>query len=392
MRRHRPTLRQQGQILITALTASCLLWLVSCSSLPSQPETAPQPPSTQLPIPLGSAAAARPIRQFSAAETATITWADRALNQEPQATQRVSTAGRLPSDPVAQASQAARMDWYTMLALAQAAAITGDLRYGNALESYFSAWVTVYQPQAQPIDETHFHQIVLAYQTGGQYLSVPTRAKTMQLFRGMANVLFDSRRIQPGTDKNNWQSHRVKLGTALAFVLQDPALIEGSRTGFRRQIARNIDAEGMVLDFRERDALHYVTYSLEPLLTAALIARQHGEDWYGYKAANGASLGAALQWLAPYADGEKIHLEFQNTRIEFDRQRARAGVTGFSGVWDPAKAATCYQLAARLDARWIARAVRLGTAYPWLELAYPSALIAAAQASLPTRQPLTEPH
>lgn len=365
--------RQRLQLLHLAITAACLL-LASCTPLPQQREFEPQLPTARQSLP------------FTGAEAATIAMADKAAARAPNAVKIVSTAGRLPDDPVAQASQAARMDWYAMLALAQAANITGDRRYGHALEAYFSAWVAIYEPQAQPIDETHFHQIVLAYEAGAQYLSVPTQAQTIKLFRRMVNVLFDSRRIQPGTDKNNWQSHRVKLATALAFVLQESALIEVSRAAFRKQVSRNIDADGMVLDFRQRDALHYVTYSLEPMLTAALIARQHGEDWYGFKASTGASLAAALQWLAPYADGEKVHLEFQRTSIPFDRQRARAGVPGYSGLWDPAGATICYHLAARLDARWIERALRLGNAQPWLELAYPSPLIAAAQASLPRAQ------
>ena len=368
---------QLHQLLHAAVTAAGLL-LASCAS---QPQLQPQQREIEPQLPT-----ARPSLQLTSAEVATIALADRARTQAPHAMKTVSTAGRLPSDPVAQVSHTARMDWYAMLALAQAANITGDRRYGNALEAYFAAWVAVYEPQAQPIDETHFHQIVLAYEAGGQYLSVPTQAQTIKLFRRMVNVLFDSKRIQHGTDKNNWQSHRVKLATALAFVLQEPVLIEVSREAFRKQVARNIDGDGMVLDFRQRDALHYVTYSLEPMLTAALIARQHGEDWYGYKASNGASLAAALQWLAPYADGEKVHLEFQHSSIPFDFQRAQAGVPGFSGPWNPVGATTCYHLAARLDARWIERALRLGNAQPWLELAYPSPLVAAAQASLPQAQ------
>ena len=368
MRYWRRAVRQQLQLLHAVVTA---VWLLaSCAPLPQQREVEAQLPT------------ARQSLQLTGAEAATIAFADKATTRAPHALRIVSTAGRLSSDRVAQVSHAARMDWYAMLALAQAANITGDRRYGNALETYFAAWVAIYEPQAQPIDETHFHQIVLAYEAGAQYLSVPTQVQTIKLFRRMVSVLFDSKHIQPGTDKNNWQSHRVKLATVLAFVLQEPVLIEVSRAAFRKQVAGNINADGMVLDFRERDALHYVIYSLEPLLTAALIAQQHGENWYSFKASSGASLAAALQWLAPYADGEKAHLEFQNTRIPFDRQRAQTGVPGFLGVWNPADAVTCYQLAARLDAKWIARAVRLGSAPSWVELAYPSPLIAAAQAGL----------
>lgn len=358
---------------------ACLLLalLLGCTQAPLQrPDAQPLPAADTL----------------SNAARFTIARADEWAERTPQPMKVMNTQGRLPDDPIAKSSQQARQEWYGMLALAQAAQSTGNRRYADALEAYFSAWANRYEPQGNPIDETHFHQLVLAYETGGQHLSVPTREQVLRLFRRMADVTFDGRYVRPGTDRNNWQSHRVKVATALAFVLQDAQLIEWSFAAFRQQVARNINAQGVVLDFRERDALHYVTYSLEPMLTAALIAQQHGKDWYRFTARSGASLNAALAWLAPYADGEKIHLEFARTTIPFDRTRAQAGVAGFSGPWNPAGSVSCYQLAARLDAKWIARAVRLGRAPPWVELAYPSALIDAAQVGLPTPElPGTRP-
>jgi len=372
------------------LGALLLLGAVGCASTPdNNPEVIPPlasphaaPTASPLLRPTPDTAAPR-----MDGEARTFAWADSLTTRQPRAQRVVSTEGRLPSDPVAQSSRHARLDWYGMLALAQAAKRTGDTRYASALDAYFAAWSAVYEPRANPIDETHFHQLILAFETGEQFLTPTTHTQTLKLFRRMAEALFDPQRIRPGTERNNWQSHRIKLVAAVAFVLQDQTLIENSYAVFRRQVAANIDASGVVLDFRERDALRYVVYSLEPLLTAALIAQQHGQDWYGYQAKNGASLKSALRWLAPYADGEKTHLEFQRTKIPFDRQRAAAGVKGFSGAWQPSNATTCYQLAARLDATWVARAVQLGDAPDWVELAYPSLLIDAARAGLPALRP-----
>ncbi len=69
-----------------------------------------------------------------------------------------------------------------------------------------------------------------------------------------------------------------------------------------RQIAFNLCADGSTFDFEVRDALHYVTYDLEPLAIAALAAREHGEDWVTPR------LTAAVDWLLPYARGEKTHV------------------------------------------------------------------------------------
>ncbi|WP_042063084.1 alginate lyase family protein, partial [Acidomonas methanolica] len=72
----------------------------------------------------------------------------------------------------------------------------------------------------------------------------------------------------------------VKLVTMMAVALDDTLLFDAARTLFRAQIAANIAPDGETLDFRERDALHYVVYDLQPMVQAALAARTRGEDWY----------------------------------------------------------------------------------------------------------------
>lgn len=339
------------------------LWLLLAAGCATQTER-PAPPQPSPTVASGVAAST----PRTAAEQDIIAQADSLLTRAPRPLKTISTADRLPDDPVAMASQAARNDWPGMQALALAAGITGEARYGAALQDYFAAWVAVFEPGFNPISETPFHFVALAYEAGSQHLTAETRADTQRLFRRMAEGYLNPANTRGSTGRNNWQSHRVKLVTALAFALEDADLMAGARLVFRRQVATNIAADGKVLDFSERDALHYVVYSLEPLLVAALIARQHGEDWYGYESRQGSSLTGALEWLAPYARGDKIHEEFKNTRNSFDRQRAAAGLPRFSGLWDASGALVCYQLAARFDARWLPLASRLGPTPAWLAL------------------------
>jgi hypothetical protein len=150
--------------------------------------------------------------------------------------------------------------------------------------------------------------------------------------------------------------------------LRDPLLINRSREAFVQQLANNITPDGMVRDFAERDALAYVTYSLEPMLTAAWIAKQQGQDWYSLAGNNGATLQQALHWLEPYASGARTHEEFRNTQVAFDRKRAAAGMAHFRGQWDRQGARNAYWLAARLDTQWTALASQLGGEPTWLKL------------------------
>ncbi len=90
-----------------------------------------------------------------------------------------------------------------------------------------------------------------------------------------------------------------------AFQTGDAKLIDRARAAFRAQVSTNIQPDGSVFDFHERDALHYVTYDLDPLMMAALSAKAHGEDWLNWKSDNGVSLVAAVDWLIPYARGRE---------------------------------------------------------------------------------------
>jgi hypothetical protein len=114
----------------------------------------------------------------------------------------------------------------------------------------------------------------------------------------------------------------------------------------------------------ERDALHYVVYSLEPLLEAALFARDEGRALYAIEGPQGRSLAGTLGWLEPYARGEKTHDEFVRSQVRFDAERAAAGVPGFAGPFEPKKAQWTYWLAAELDSRWRPASTLLGT--PWI--------------------------
>ena len=58
------------------------------------------------------------------------------------------------------------------------------------------------------------------------------------------------------TDRNNWNSHRVKIAVLAAYAGGDAAAVGRARAAFELQLSRNIKAGGEVIDFAERDALH----------------------------------------------------------------------------------------------------------------------------------------
>lgn len=291
--------------------------------------------------------------------TAVVDRARQALQRHPAPLATVHIEGTLPGQGIEQASRRALQDLPVARDLALAWRRTGDRRYLQQAGRYLLAWSSTYKPSFNPIDESGFEDLIVAYDLTEPDLNAATRRRFDVFLRSVATGYLEAMETgkveRPQTLTNNWQSHRIKLATLAAFQLGDAALIARARTAFEKQIAANLRPDGSVLDFPMRDALHYVVFSLQPLLTAAYAAKVHRQDWYTYATPEGATLHRSLDWLAPYARGDKTHVEFANSVVPFDRQRRDAGAAGFQNAnWQPAEAAELYAIASLFDPRYVA--------------------------------------
>lgn len=290
---------------------------------------------------------------------------------KPQAMPLLHTEGTLPHQGIYDMSNAARRDFSYMRDLALAWQRTQDAALVSRLAVYLDDWMKTYQLSFNPIDETSFDGLIEAYRLTHSALPEATRERTRAFLHDMATGYLQKMDDNQNSAKkiwiNNWQSHRVKLVAMSAAAIDDAALLAQAKAAFIRQLDANIHADGEVMDFTERDALHYVVYSLEPLLRAAMAAHLQGQNWIDLKGIHGQSLRTALEWLKPYADGKKTHEEFANTKVRFDIERRNAGVKGFDGQWQPSNAANVYWSASTLDLRYLETARQLNkTPARWL--------------------------
>jgi Alginate lyase len=299
------------------------------------------------------------------------------MDDVPHPLRRLHTEGTLPHEGIYDESVAAEQELDLMRDTALAWRATADPRFLKMVDRFLLAWVKTYAPSFNPIDESHFDSLILAYDLTASALSASTRNAAINFLQTLGNGYIsrtdNAKRPLDSTFANNWQSHRVKLIAMSAFALDDRKMIEAARRLFASQLQNNIGGDGQVLDFGERDALHYVVYDLEPLTMAALAARRHRIDWLTQRAPNGATLQAALNWLVPYATGKQSHDEYVHSQVPFDGVRRDAGLPGFSGPWDPKSAATLFYLASRLDKRYLPVAQHLAAKPPaWLGVCLPT--------------------
>ena len=357
--------RTSGSIVLSIAVAAMLAAPAVADAQPRQTLTPPRAISLCQPVAPGAGTPNDAARRVLAS-------AEKHLDDTPHALAHVHTEGILPHQGIRDESIAVERDWPLMRQAALAWRLSADARYLRQVDDYLKAWIGTYQPDFNPIDETNLDGLIDAYvlTSGGLPAATrdATRAWLRKLGEGYTERIEAFHDPRPGTATNNWQSHRVKLVTLVAAALGDPAMLKKARELFERQVADNIRADGEVIDFAERDALHYVVYDLQPLVTAALAAKPFGNgDWLHDASPQGASLAKALDWLRPYAEGDKTHEEFVHTHVQFDRDREQAGEKGYSGPWDRNGASALYWLAAQLDDSYLPLARQLSPEPPdWI--------------------------
>jgi hypothetical protein len=289
------------------------------------------------------------------------------LDSTPKPMAHIHTEGTLPHQGIRDESIEAKKQLPIMRDAAFAWRAGAGEAYFQLAQRYLNAWVSVYQPNFNPIDETNFDALIETYAVIAPKMDAKSKAAADTFLRAWAKgyiASIEARKIvsvspQATTWDNNWQSHRIKLITMIAVALDDPALFADARRLFQAQVQANIKPNGETIDFAERDALHYVIYGVEPLGQATLAARLKGEDWFNYQAPSGSSVARVFVWMKPYATGEKPHEEFKNSKVLFDRQRFEAGQKEYSGPFEPKSAGNVYWLASVFDPAYLALAQQL---------------------------------
>jgi hypothetical protein len=280
--------------------------------------------------------------------------ADQALWDHPDPIDTIRSEGLLQGNPKKTATQQSLQDMAKLYALALVYRVGGKRMYLRQALEYLAAWALVNHPRGDPIDDTNLDPAIEAFDMVKTRLPWHLARDVRRWLSATADSEITAvfNRPNRATSYNNWHSHRLKVIGEIAFALDDTALESYAIRGLKEQIGRNLRADGSSEDFVTRDALHYQVYDLEPLLKLAIVlSRATGVDYYTYVSAAGSSIRKSMDWLVPFATGEKTHAEFVNSTVEFDRRRARNGEAAYKAgsLWDPRNGVIALELAAFYD-------------------------------------------
>jgi len=255
------------------------------------------------------------------------------LDEEPNPIDTIRTEGLLKGNPKKEKTQFSLADMNKMFSLALQYRLTEDKKYLDKSILFLKAWAEKNHPNGDPIDDTNLDKAIEAYDLIKNHIPADTKKLIDQWLLATAWAEINSKRMKAGraTAINNWNAHRLKVVGEIGYVLNHKELINWTIENLKSHININLYADGTSLDFKERDAMHYHIYDLEPMLRLAIIInRAEGENFYTYDSANGSSIKRSVEWLIPYIKGEKQHEEYVNTTVKFDRDRAKNNEPGFA--------------------------------------------------------------
>jgi hypothetical protein len=297
--------------------------------------------------------------------------AAQALTEAPQPIDTIRTEGLLQGHPKKTATALALRDIPKIYALALVYRVNHDKQYLQQAGTFLKAWATYNIPNGDPIDDTNLDGAIEAYDLLKEALPPADAAIIRKWLQQTAEAEINgpSNRPARSTSYNNWHSHRLKIIGEIGYAIGDTALQTYTIEGLKKQVERNLNADGSSIDFQSRDALHYHVYDLEPLLKLSiLLQRATGVNYYTYQSPTTSSIQKSVDWVLPYVSGGKTHPEFVLSTVKFDKERANNHEAGYQPgtLFNPRNGLSTLLLADYFDPNMLPAAQKLlGTDSPY---------------------------
>lgn len=260
--------------------------------------------------------------------------ANTALTEVPNPIDTIVSEGHLATDPKKIRTVKSLADLHKIYALAISYTITNKEIYKTKCIEYLVAWASINKGMGNPINDTKLDPIFNAYDLLKDQIDPSSKATIEAWMQQVADAEIASPRYKSVNSKtlfNNWNSHRIKVVGSIAYLLNNKAYKVFTDSSLKKQILKNLHADGSGMDLEERDALHYHVYTLEPLIViATIIKRATGVDYFNYRSATGSSIKNSVDFLLPFATGQKTHPEYVNSTVAFDKKRAENKEPGFT--------------------------------------------------------------
>ena len=190
--------------------------------------------------------------------------AKKTLTETPNPIESIRSEGLLEGNPAKAASLKALQDADKIYSMALVYRLTGQKIYLEKAIDFLLAWAKINKASGDPIDETKLEGIITGYDLVRDYVTTENKSAIDEWMDSVADAELNSKSSKPGraTAINNWNSHRIKIITLIAYTLHISKYDKFIISELEKQLTVNLNPDGTTYDFIERDAFHYHTYDL----------------------------------------------------------------------------------------------------------------------------------
>ncbi len=227
--------------------------------------------------------------------------------------------------------------------------VSGDRRAAAALKRLIVAWAGAYRPTGNDVNENKLYPLLVAYAALRSEMTAEERARVDAWVEQFGRLHAEA--VERSQLFTNRYAKHVRLLFVCGRILDRPKWEEQAIEGTRRFAARGLRADGTSEDLHRRDTLTYHCSALTPVIELAMLAGPAGRVLYDWTAPEGGSIRKSVEYVVPFAAGEKTREEWKNSTIGLDRRRAAAGLEHYrpGRLFKPVEALELMELAEFFD-------------------------------------------
>jgi len=226
---------------------------------------------------------------------------------------------------------------------------SGDPRAAAALKRLIVAWAGAYRPTGNDVNENKLYPLLAAYASLRSEMPDEDRGRVDAWVERLGGLHAEA--VERSQLFTNRYAKHVRLLFICGRILGRPKWEEQAIEGARRFAARGLRADGTSEDLHRRDTLTYHCSALTPVIELAMLAGPAGRELYEWTAPQGGSIRKSVEYVIPYAAGEKTREEWKNSTVGLDRRRAEAGLEHYrpGRLFKPVEALELIELAEFFD-------------------------------------------
>ena len=225
--------------------------------------------------------------------------------------------------------------------------------YRKKAKEIIVAWAKTYKPTGNPINENKFVAFFWGYHLFKNYFNEKEKEIVENWLMEIANMEMN----RDHTPNTNWEAKRCKMIGIIGCVLEKEKLKNHSIQSFKKYISSSYYEDGTSRDLEQRDALHYHVSGLKPCVSAFINLSKYDSrfELFDFVSEKKSSVRKSVEYVVPYATGQKQREEWRNTKVKLDKERAAAGLTEYQPgkLFEPQEAYSLFELACYYNAEWI---------------------------------------